>query len=58
MSDSATAPPAQTGQSEKRDRTHYLYIAVIVAVVLGIVVGFVVPESAWRSSRSAPGSSS
>ncbi|WP_030484120.1 cation:dicarboxylate symporter family transporter [Nocardioides aequoreus] len=27
----------------KRDRTHYLYIAVIAAVVLGIVVGFVAP---------------
>lgn len=28
----------------KRDRTHYLYIAVIVAMVLGIIVGFVNPE--------------
>ena len=27
----------------KRDRTHYLYVAVIVAVVAGIVVGFVSP---------------
>ncbi len=27
----------------KRDRTHYLYIAVIAAVVLGIVVGFAAP---------------
>src|SRR4051794_26451124 len=30
----------------RRDRTHWLYIAVIVAVVLGIVVGFVFPEFA------------
>ncbi len=28
----------------KRDRTHYLYIAVIVAVFLGIVVGLVFPS--------------
>jgi aerobic C4-dicarboxylate transport protein len=28
----------------KRDRTHYLYIAVIVAVVAGIVVGLVAPD--------------
>nr|WP_308800836.1 cation:dicarboxylase symporter family transporter [Streptomyces polyasparticus] len=27
----------------KRDRTHYLYIAVIAAVVLGIIVGFAAP---------------
>ncbi|SDJ75791.1 cation:dicarboxylate symporter family transporter [Streptomyces indicus] len=27
----------------KRDRTHYLYIAVIVAVLLGIAVGFAAP---------------
>jgi len=35
-----TAPPV------RQDRTHYLYIAVIVAVVLGIIVGFVAPEFA------------
>src|ERR687889_1483009 len=35
----ATAPA-------KRDRTHWLYIAVIVAVVLGIAVGFAFPEFA------------
>jgi aerobic C4-dicarboxylate transport protein len=33
----------QTSQPEKRDRTHYLYIAVIVAVVLGIAVGILAP---------------
>ncbi|MEU6388482.1 cation:dicarboxylase symporter family transporter [Streptomyces sp. NPDC046939] len=36
----ATKPPA------KRDRTHYLYIAVIVAVLLGIAVGFIWPDFA------------
>jgi len=35
---------AQTVKSEKRDRTHYLYIAVIVAVVLGIAVGIIAPD--------------
>ncbi|WP_328668168.1 cation:dicarboxylase symporter family transporter [Streptomyces sp. NBC_00322] len=30
----------------RRDRTHYLYIAVIIAVVLGIVVGLAAPEFA------------
>ncbi|MEU6079670.1 cation:dicarboxylase symporter family transporter [Streptomyces sp. NPDC047108] len=33
----------KTGQSKKRDRTHYLYLAVIGAVLLGIVVGFAAP---------------
>ncbi|MFI7117270.1 cation:dicarboxylate symporter family transporter [Amycolatopsis sp. NPDC049868] len=35
----STAAPAT-----KRDRTHYLYIAVIVAVGLGIAVGILFPE--------------
>jgi aerobic C4-dicarboxylate transport protein len=30
----------------KRDRTHFLYIAVIVAVALGIAVGFIAPDFA------------
>lgn len=36
--DETSAPP-------RRDRTHWLYIAVIVAVLLGILVGFVAPGS-------------
>ncbi len=35
---------AQPPVKKKRDRTHYLYIAVIAAVVLGIVVGLVLPD--------------
>jgi aerobic C4-dicarboxylate transport protein len=31
---------------KRRDRTHYLYIAVVVAVVLGIIVGFAAPDFA------------
>ena len=34
---------AQPPRRKKRDRTHYLYIAVIAAVVLGIVVGLLFP---------------
>ncbi|GAA0520560.1 C4-dicarboxylate transporter DctA [Saccharopolyspora subtropica] len=30
--------------ARRRDRTHYLYLAVIVAVVAGIVVGFAAPD--------------
>ncbi|MCX4819482.1 cation:dicarboxylase symporter family transporter [Streptomyces sp. NBC_01142] len=33
-------------KTDRRDRTHYLYIAVIIAVVLGIAVGLVAPEFA------------
>ncbi|MFD3996009.1 cation:dicarboxylate symporter family transporter [Streptomyces sp. NPDC058548] len=35
-----------TEPSRSRDRTHYLYIAVIVAVIAGIVVGLVAPKIA------------
>ncbi|MFJ3661500.1 cation:dicarboxylate symporter family transporter [Streptomyces sp. NPDC090119] len=38
-----TAPAAP---AVKRDRTHYLYIAVIVAVALGIAVGLIWPDVA------------
>ncbi|MFF0062199.1 cation:dicarboxylate symporter family transporter [Streptomyces sp. NPDC005279] len=34
------------GGAVRRDRTHYLYIAVIIAVALGITVGLVAPEFA------------
>ncbi|MFI5674807.1 cation:dicarboxylate symporter family transporter [Streptomyces cellulosae] len=37
----ATAPATP---AVKRDRTHYLYIAVIVAVALGIAVGLIWPD--------------
>ncbi len=32
-----------TARAPARDRTHYLYLAVVAAVVLGIVVGFAAP---------------
>ncbi|WP_251023162.1 cation:dicarboxylate symporter family transporter [Streptomyces sp. ISL-10] len=37
--------PVATG-AVRRDRTHYLYIAVIIAVALGIAVGLVAPDFA------------
>jgi aerobic C4-dicarboxylate transport protein len=44
-----TAPdPASATPSERRDRTHYLYIAVILAVFLGIAVGFLAPDFAQQ----------
>jgi aerobic C4-dicarboxylate transport protein len=39
----STQSPAADGAPVKKDRTHFLYIAVIVAVILGIIVGFVAP---------------
>src|SRR3954463_12576940 len=42
---SGTESP-DTAAPARRDRTHWLYISVIVAVVLGIIVGFVFPDFA------------
>src|SRR5215208_7631771 len=38
--------PARPSASRRRDRTHWLYLAVIAAVALGIGVGLVFPEFA------------
>jgi aerobic C4-dicarboxylate transport protein len=40
------ADPASAAPRAQRDRTHYLYIAVIVAVALGIAVGLIWPDAA------------
>jgi aerobic C4-dicarboxylate transport protein len=37
-----------TAPSKRRDRTHWLYIGVVVAVVLGVAVGFVFPDFAVK----------
>ena len=37
-------PTTTQRPAEKRDRTHWLYIAVIAAVVLGVIVGLVAPD--------------
>jgi aerobic C4-dicarboxylate transport protein len=39
----ASNPQTAPAAPAKRDRTHFLYIAVIVAVLLGIAVGFIAP---------------
>jgi aerobic C4-dicarboxylate transport protein len=44
MASSTASPPASRRRG--RDRTHWLYLAVIAAVVLGIAVGFAFPEFA------------
>ncbi|WP_461016625.1 cation:dicarboxylate symporter family transporter [Streptomyces daliensis] len=52
-----TPPPSPSATAEaegpnaggkKRDRTHYLYIAVIGAVIVGIVLGLVAPDFATQ----------
>ncbi len=40
----SSAPPERTAPPEKRDRTHWLYIAVIIAVVGGVIVGLLAPD--------------
>ena len=50
-----SAVDAHPGSAPKRDRTHYLYIAVIVAVVAGILVGWPCPEVGKSSSPSGTG---
>jgi len=41
-----TTPPDVAGRPARRDRTHYLYLAVIGAVAAGIAVGLVAPSFA------------
>jgi aerobic C4-dicarboxylate transport protein len=42
-----TSPPSPASpQPARRDRTHYLYLAVIGAVVLGVAFGFIAPDAA------------
>jgi aerobic C4-dicarboxylate transport protein len=37
-------PRPEPSPARRRDRTHWLYIAVIAAVVVGVIVGLVAPE--------------
>ncbi|KAA1426554.1 cation:dicarboxylate symporter family transporter [Nocardioides antri] len=46
MSNQLATPPAAAGRRARRDRTHYLYVAVIVAVAAGIAVGLAAPSFA------------
>ncbi|MBC2874500.1 MULTISPECIES: cation:dicarboxylate symporter family transporter [Streptomyces] len=45
-SESQAQPVPQARPAGKRDRTHYLYLAVIAAVLAGIAVGFAAPGTA------------
>ncbi|WP_339135776.1 cation:dicarboxylase symporter family transporter [Streptomyces sp. f51] len=42
----STPQTAPAAPAARRDRTHYLYIAVIAAVILGIAVGLIAPDFA------------
>jgi aerobic C4-dicarboxylate transport protein len=42
----STATRTETARPPRRDRSHYLYLAVIVAVLLGIAVGLIAPDFA------------
>src|SRR5829696_8692161 len=46
MSSPTTGATATPALARKRDRTHWLYIAVIVAVVAGVILGLVAPAAA------------
>ena len=46
MASQLTSPADAERPAKKKDRTHFLYIAVIVAVALGIAIGFIAPEFA------------
>jgi aerobic C4-dicarboxylate transport protein len=42
----SSVPDARPAPAQRRDRTHWLYVAVIIAVGLGIAVGLLFPEFA------------
>jgi aerobic C4-dicarboxylate transport protein len=46
MSSTPSTAPAPAGRTAHRDRSHWLYLAVIAAVALGILVGFLAPDFA------------
>ena len=52
------AAPTPVAGRVKRDRTHYLYIAVIVAVLAGVAVGFAAPDAAVELKPIGEGTSS
>jgi aerobic C4-dicarboxylate transport protein len=46
MSSHSSAGSPAPARTVKKDRSHYLYMAVIAAVVLGVAVGFIAPDFA------------
>ncbi len=53
MSSPTTGATVTPAPARKRDRTHWLYIAVIVAVVGGVILGLVAPAPPRASASSA-----
>lgn len=49
-SDFALAEDGPTLPKRKKDRTHWLYILVIISVIAGVVIGLVAPRPARPSS--------
>jgi aerobic C4-dicarboxylate transport protein len=53
----ASGSAAEQTAPARRDRTHWLYIAVIAAAILGMLVGFVFPDFAvglkWGARHSS-----
>ena len=45
---STTAANTNGTTPRHKDRSHYLYLAVVVAVLLGIAVGFIAPDFALK----------
>jgi aerobic C4-dicarboxylate transport protein len=48
MATPSSAENVAAAPSKKKDRTHFLYLAVIVAVGIGILIGFVAPDFAVK----------
>ncbi len=44
LDDGSAKPSDDKPKQPKRDRTHWLYMAVIVAVIAGVIVGLVAPD--------------
>ena len=53
-----TNTSGSTRPAAPRNRTHYLYVAVIVAVGLGIAVGLIAPDVRRRAQAARPRRSS
>ncbi|MBV8348970.1 MAG: cation:dicarboxylase symporter family transporter, partial [Mycolicibacterium sp.] len=44
MTTNLDVPPADSAPKKRRDRTHWLYLAVIGAVLAGVIVGLAAPS--------------
>ena len=46
MTVDAASPQSPAAEPQRRDRSHFLYLAVLIAMALGIAVGFLFPDFA------------